>query len=266
MTFSSPRALRLPDEDVDLPDNARWSLAEQTPCGLRCYMRPCQSGAAAGVPGATPYPLADICATDKEQVIVVDDDDDLRELLVELVEALGFKAIGCASAAQLMEQAPQTRSGCILLDIKLPGQDGLAIQDWLKQSDITLPVIFVSGVQDVGTVVHCMKAGAVEFLQKPFNELTLRRAVHQAVGLSRQRFCEEESKRMLRALVATLTPTELFVANRIAQGNLTKRIAADMGRSENTVKIHRHRVFTKLKVHSAASVANIMHYVGLPAT
>jgi len=262
MSLSLPHALNMPEEGVDLPSNARWSLAALSPCGQRCYMRPCQSDGDIGSSNL-PYPLADICSTDREEVIVVDDDDDLRDLLVELVEALGFKAIGCSSATQLMERAPHTKTGCILLDIKLPGQDGLAIQDWLTQSDIMLPVIFVSGVQDIGTVVHCMKAGAVEFLQKPFNELALRRAVHQAIGLSRQRFCEEESKRLLRALIATLTPTELFVANCIAMGNLTKRIAADMGRSENTVKIHRHRVFTKLKVHSAASVANIMHYAGL---
>jgi FixJ family two-component response regulator len=234
-------------------------LGDATLCGLQGYMRPCQM-VQFSLPSDSSYPLAQICETDAEMVFVVDDDDDLRTNLVELVESLGYPATGCVSASELQELAPKWKSGCILLDVKLPGQDGLAVQEWLNRTGIVLPVIFISGIQDVGTVVHCMKSGAVEFLQKPFGEMALRRAVSSAVGLSRKRFCAEESKRLIRRLLDNLTPTELFVARKISKGYPTKLIAAEMGRSENTVKIHRHRIFHKLKVNSAASVANLIRH------
>lgn len=206
------------------------------------------------------FPMAPICETRTETVFVVDDEPALRDGLVELVGSLGYRAIGCASAVELQEQSPHCSSGCILLDIMLPGLDGLAIQDWLNQSNIVLPVIFISGIHDVATVVQGMKGGAIEFLQKPIGEMALRRAVNAGVALSRKRHCRQESERLVHALVQALTPTELHVARMISKGYPTKLIAAEMGRSENTVKIHRHRIFNKLKVNSAASVANIMQH------
>lgn len=193
-------------------------------------------------------------------VFVVDDDAALRESIVEVVSSLGFSVTGCGSASELQELAPQQHTGCILLDIRLPGQDGLAVHDWLKVSGIRLPVIFISGQADVGTAVHCMKAGAVEFLVKPFGEMQLRRSVSDAVALSRKQFCRSESEDLVRNLVSSLTPSEKVVANLIAKGLTTKMIAAELERSENTIKIHRHRIFTKLMVGSAASLANIIHY------
>lgn len=241
------------------PDNNRWSLGDLTACGQQGYMRPCQMLDCSHIPPSA-YPLAPVCQTDAEMVLVVDDDDDFREELVELVEGLGYPAIGCSSAAEVQERAAGFKSGCVLLDIKLPGQDGLAVQEWLNRAGIFLPVIFVSGVKDIGTVVHCMKAGAFEFLQKPFGEMALRRTISAAIALSRKRHCRQQSERMVREMIGTLTPTELFVARMISKGYPTKLIAAEMQRSENTVKIHRHRIFNKLMVNSAASVANIMRH------
>lgn len=233
-----------------------------TGCGQHGYMRPCQiSGNCDRQSTTVTYPMADICKTDVEMVLVVEDDDDLRDTLVELVASLGFNATGCASGEELQRQVGQYRSGCVLLDVKLPGSDGIALQEWLNQANVLLPVVFLSGIQDVGTAVHCMKSGAVEFLQKPFSEMSLRRAISSAVGLSRQRHCQEQTETLVRSLVSLLTPTELVVAKMISRGYPTKLIAAELGRSENTVKIHRHRVFNKIMVNSAASLANIFRIV-----
>lgn len=245
--------------DVQLPDSIRWSLGNATACGQQGYLRPCQKVDCSAMPAAS-FPHAGICKTDREMVFVVEDDDDLRENLVELVDGLGFEAMGCASAAELIEHLPRYKTGCVLLDIRLPGQDGLAVQEWINGANFVLPVVFISGVQDVATVVHCMKSGAFDFLQKPFGEMQLRKAVTSAVGESRRRFCRFESERLVRQLIGSLTPTETYVAAMISRGYSTKLIAAEMGRSENTVKIHRHRIFNKLKVNSAASVANIIRH------
>ena len=102
---------------------------------------------------------------------------------------------------------------------------------------------------------------AVEFLPKPFDEMALRRAVNSAIGISRKRHCMQISQEMVRELLDTLTPSELVVAKMIARGYPTKLVADELGRSENTVKIHRHRVFGKLRVNSAASVSNVMSHV-----
>ncbi|MEO0063122.1 MAG: hypothetical protein RLZZ08_1682 [Pseudomonadota bacterium] len=223
-------------------------------------MRPCQLAGCERAVGAN-YPNAEICRSDREMVLVVEDDDDLRETLVELVEALGFPAIGCPTVDELQRQVGEFKTGCVLLDVKMPGRDGIAAQEWLNQAGILLPVVFLSGIQDLGTAVHCMKAGAVEFLQKPFSEMALRQAVTSAVGLSRQRHCQYETENMVQTMVDLLTPTELVVAQLISRGFSTKLIAAELGRSENTIKIHRHRVFNKMMVNSAASLANIFRIV-----
>lgn len=228
-----------------------------TGCGQHGYMRPCQiSGSCDRLPPSS-FPMADVCKTDGEMVLVVEDDDDLRETLVELVVSLGFDAVGCPSGQEMQRLVATYSSGCVLLDVKLPGSDGIALQEWLNQTGVSLPVVFLSGIQDVGTAVHCMKSGAVEFLQKPFSEMALRRAITSAVGLSRQRFCTQQTENLVASLVALLTPTERVVAKMISRGYPTKLIAAELGRSENTVKIHRHRVFNKMMVNSAASLANI---------
>lgn len=243
----------------EMPASSKWSLGEATRCGQQGYLRPCQrQDCSAGLDGT--YPLASICQSDSELVFVVEDDEALRENLVELVDALGYPAQGCGNASELFTSLHKYKTGCILLDIRLPGQDGVAVQKWMNQSGVVLPIVFISGVQDVATVVHCMKAGAFEFLQKPFGEMALRNAINSAVGQSRKDFCRLQSEAMVQEMVALLTPTELYVAKMISRGYPTKLIAAEMGRSENTVKIHRHRIFNKLMVNSAASVANIIRH------
>jgi FixJ family two-component response regulator len=244
----------------DLPQSNRWSLGDVTLCGQHGYLRPCQRQDCSNLPRAS-FPHSPICKTDMEIVFVVDDDQQFCADLVELLESLGYAAIACTSAAELQAQLPNYKTGCVLLDVRMPGQDGMAVQEWMNRANITLPVVFISGVQDIATVVHCLKAGAFEFIQKPFGEMALSRVVSAAIGISRSRYCRLESERMVAVMIDSLTPTENVVAKMISKGFPTKLIAAEMGRSENTVKIHRHRIFNKLKVNSAASVANIMRHV-----
>ena len=238
----------------------KWSLESKGACGIDSFMRPCQTDTRSAAEAAS-APISRICETKSEMVFVVDDEVEIRENLVELIQSFGFPALGCESAAELQASVAGVSSGCILLDVRLPGLDGIAAQDWLSKAGINLPIIFISGIRDVSTAVQGLKGGAIEFLEKPFSELVLRRAVISGVGLSRQRHCRKESERFVRGLVDKLTPTELYVAGMIAKGYPTKMIAAEMGRSENTLKIHRHRIFTKFQVNSAASVANIMNFI-----
>jgi FixJ family two-component response regulator len=241
------------------PETNRWSLSEMTGCGQLLFSRPCQQADCSAIP-ASSYPHAPICHAPREMVFVVDDDESLRYNMLEMIEGLGYPAMGFGSSAQLFAELPNYDVGCVLLDIRLPGEDGLAIQESMNKSRAPLPIVFISGVNDISTVVHCMKAGAFEFLQKPFGEMQLRAAVSVAVGRSRMRFCQSESLALVRRMITTLTPTEASVATMISRGLSTKMIAAETSRSENTIKIHRHRIFQKFKVNSAASVANIMRH------
>lgn len=242
-----------------IPDSIRWSLLDTTRCGQRGYLRPCQSEDLNQTADSA-FPMTPICATASEAVLIVDDEPDLRTHLTDLVASLGYHALACGSATELQEKAQRFQSGCILLDIKLPGLDGLAIQEWLTSASIKLPVIFISGTSDIGTVVQGMKAGAIDFLQKPISEMALRRAINRGIAQSRKYFCHSESAKMVKAAIAGLTPTELYVARIISKGYPTKLIAGEMGRSENTIKIHRSRIFNKLKINSAASLANLLNH------
>jgi len=250
------------EADISITDSTKWALRDTTKCGLRAYMRPCQTLGCEGI-SYDSAPLADQCATPNQMVFIVEDDTVLREELVEIVASQGHAVMGMQSAMELQSMAQTYETGCVILDIRLPGQDGLSIQEWMNGVKSPFPIIFLSGVRDVATIVSCMKAGAVEFLPKPFEEMALRRAVNTAIGVSRQRHCLQVSQDLIRRLVAKLTPTELVVAKLIARGYPTKSIANELGRSENTVKIHRHRIFSKLSVSSAASVGNIIAHADL---
>jgi len=204
--------------------------------------------------------MAPVCQTEDETVIVVDNEPDLRKHLVELITSLGYQAQGFGSSTELHEHAAHVNSGCIILNLMLPGLDGLAIHESLSKSGIILPVILISGSDNIDAVVEGMKGGAIDCLPKPIPEMALRRAVSAGVAKSRMLNCHRQSQYVVRSLMGSLTPTELRVARLIAKGYPTKLIASDLGRSENTIKIHRHRIFTKLKVNSSASVANLMSH------
>jgi FixJ family two-component response regulator len=248
-----------PENESSLLKSTRWSYEGIMRCGVQAYLRPCLFQGCGSMSDAV-FPMSSVCEAAGEMVFVVDGDRQSRNAAIDLVESVGYPVTGCANAAEFQAQVQLCKSGCVLIDPFLPGIDGLAVLEWMNITGVTLPVIFVSEIQDTSTVVRCMKEGAIDFLQKPFSKILFQRAVNTAIGLSRKRNCLNESRNLVNSLLETLTPTERQVAELISHGYSTKNIASELGRSENTIKIHRSRVFTKLKVNSAASISNIFNH------
>lgn len=242
------------------PAGSRWTLLDGTRCGIRAFERPCQSPQAAEMPGAD-FPTGPLCASQNEFVFVVEDEEDSRSELVELVEGMGRKVIACATAGELNAVLSRATTGCILLDIKMQGGDGISVLEQLKENRANLAVIVVSGLRDPVIAAECIKLGAMEYVVKPANEMSLRRLIDRAIGQSRSAYCRSQSKALVAGMLEKLTPAEQRIAEMLSQGYPTKMIASQLGRSENTIKIHRHRIMSKLKVNSVASLANLYNHV-----
>lgn len=242
------------------PSGTRWTLLDGTRCGIRAFQRPCQSPQAAEMPGAD-FPTGPLCASENEYVFVVEDEEDSRSELVELVEGMGRKVIACATAGELNAVLSRATTGCILLDIKMQGGDGISVLEQLKENRANLAVIVVSGLRDPVIAAECIKLGAMEYVVKPANEMVLRRLIDRAIGQSRSAYCRSQSKALVVSMLEKLTPAEEKIAELLSQGYPTKMIAGQLGRSENTIKIHRHRIMSKLKVNSVASLANLYNHV-----
>ncbi len=188
---------------------------------------------------------------------VVDDDEPLRTALLRLLSASGFEVRGHASAGDFLMAPPPDRPGCILLDMRMPGPSGLDLQAALRERDILLPVIFLTGHADVSSSVRAMKTGAVDFLTKPVERETLIEAVTRALGVdAAERAARAETVR-LRASFATLTPREREVFELVVAGRLNKQIAGQLGIAERTVKADRAQVLAKLGVGSAAELGGL---------
>ena len=188
---------------------------------------------------------------------VVDDDDSLRTALLRLLDAAGFEARGYASTGEFLLHPLADRPGCLLLDVRLPGPSGLELQDALQHHGATLPVVFLTGHADVPSSVRAMKAGAVDFLEKPVERATLLAALRRALERdAAERAARDEAAR-LRALFATLTPREREVFERIVAGKLNKQIADELKTSERTVKSQRAQLMLKLGVDSAAELGRL---------
>lgn len=193
----------------------------------------------------------------KALIHVVDDDDSMRAALLELLQAAGFDAAGYASTGAFLLQGAPDRHGCMLLDVRLPGPSGIDLQEALRRQDIRLPVIFLTGHADVATSVRAMKAGAVDFLEKPVAREALLEALQRALALDR-------ALRESRALahrhderLATLTSREREVFDLIVAGKLNKQIADVLNISLRTVKSHRAQLMTKLNVATAAELGRL---------
>ena len=187
-------------------------------------------------------------------VHVVDDDEPLRTALGRLLRTQGYDVRTYASAGEFLIVPPVGKSGCLILDLQMPGPSGLALQDALEHHNVTLPIVFLTGHGDVTSSVRAMKGGAVDFLTKPVEPEVLLRAV--AIALARDD--ELRGSRMRLALArsrwATLTDREREVFERVVKGTLNKLIAADLGISERTVKAHRHEVMAKMGARSVAEL------------
>jgi two-component system response regulator FixJ len=179
-------------------------------------------------------------------VHVVDDDPAVRDSLGLLLASAGFEVRSYDSAAALLQALPHSATGCVLTDVRMPELDGLALQRRLTQLGIRLPVIVMTGYRDVPIAVEALKAGAMDFLEKPFDDTQLLAAVSGALEASQRARDEAAAVAEIGARLASLTPRERQVLERLVTGQPNKTIAYDLGSSPRTVEVHRARVMEKM--------------------
>ncbi len=189
---------------------------------------------------------------------VVDDDESLRAALVRLLEAAGFEARGYASAGDFLLHPVPERPGCVLLDVRMPGPSGLDLQAALPAHKVKLPVIFMTGFADVPTSVRAMKAGAVDFLEKPVQRQTLVEAIGRALQRDEQQRRERNDIAGLRERFALLSPREQTVLEQVVAGKLNKQIAAALEVSERTIKTLRAQCMDKLGAATSAELGTLV--------
>jgi FixJ family two-component response regulator len=196
-------------------------------------------------------------------VFVVDDDESMRRSLASLIRSVGLEARVFSSPHEFMRAERPEAPGCLVLDVRLPGMSGLAFQEELAKAGVALPIIFITGHGDVPMTVRAMKAGAVEFLTKPFDEQALLDAMHAAIERDRQRRRKAAALAEAQARYGTLTEREREVFRRVIAGRLNKQIAADLGLSVVTVKVHRGQVMRKMGAKSIVDLVRAAEELGI---
>jgi FixJ family two-component response regulator len=204
-------------------------------------------------------------AAERPIVFVVDDDPSMREQLRSLIRSVGLECETFAAGDAFLDYRRPERPSCVVLDVLLPDASGLDLPSRLERGGVQIPIIFITGHGTIPMSVRAMKAGAVEFLTKPFSAAELLGAIAQALERDRAARAARAEEQALRALFATLTPRERDVFVGVAAGRLNKQIAADLGTAEQTVKQHRGRVMEKLGLHSVADLVRFAERLAPPA-
>ncbi|MFL6415615.1 MAG: response regulator transcription factor [Bryobacteraceae bacterium] len=196
-------------------------------------------------------------------VFVVDDDVSVRESLELLIRHEGWHSETFSSADDFLKRSPTLIPSCLVLDVSLPGISGLELQRRIAAERADMPIIFITGYGDIPMTVRAMKAGAIEFLTKPFTNETLVSAIQQALERSRTALTEQEEMQKRRRSYSTLSPREREVMMLVVSGMLNKQAGAELGISEITVKAHRGQVMQKMKAGSLADLVQIATKLGL---
>ena len=201
-------------------------------------------------------------------VFVIDDDEDLRDGLSNLMRSVGLQVRAFASAMDFLKSSLPDTPSCLVLDVRLPGVSGLDFQSELIRKNIGMPIVFMSAHGDIPMTVRAMKAGAVEFLPKPFHDQSMLDAVHSALEKDRQRRKGIGDTSQLRSSFDSLTPREQQILAYVASGLMNKQIAAETELSEITVKVHRASVMRKMGAKSLADLVRMADALGvrLPKT
>jgi len=202
--------------------------------------------------------------TTEEVVYLVDDDASIRDSITRMLVLAGYRVVSFATAREFLAINGDLPPACLILDLQLPESNGLQLQKQLSERPRPLPIVFITGYGDIASSVQAMKAGAVDFLPKPFAKEALLSAVETALDQSRRERAVKLELTETHDRLATLTPRESEVLLYLAAGNSNKQVAGDLEIAETTVKVHRARIMKKLNVHSTAELVRLALKAGMP--
>lgn len=200
---------------------------------------------------------------DRPLVHIVDDEEAIRKSASFMLKTSGFDVETWVSGTAFLKEASHARQGCVLLDVRMPEMDGLEVQQAMSERGIAMPVIILTGHGDIGIAVRAMKAGAVDFIEKPFEKAVLLAAIDVALARLGNRQTHSDRAESAKTRIAGLTPRERDVLEGLANGLPNKTIAYDLGISPRTVEIHRANLMTKLEVRSLSDALRVAFAAGL---